>query len=273
MDQQQHPWSVLARLRRPEYTGDNRCLPCTAVNLVLTAVLVGVIAVGSPAAALAVAAVSLASIYLRGYLVPGTPTLTKRYLPDRVLGWFGKSGAGASASVSTDDFDVVAFLDRTSIVVDDGNDIALDPAFETRLEAAALDLDSDAALTAGSADLLDLDPDRISFVSAGSSWRVVVDESIRGQWESRAAFIADLAAHHTLSEWAYGWDSVPGAARGQTLSAIRACLDTCPICSDKIQLGTELVSSCCREYEVVAATCQGCNARLFETDATAVADS
>jgi hypothetical protein len=31
------------------------------------------------------------------------------------------------------------------------------------------------------------------------------------------------------------------------------------------------VSSCCREYEVVAATCADCDARLFETDAGAVA--
>ena len=272
MTPQRHP-SVLARLRRPEYTRDNRCLPCTAVNLVLAAGLVGAVAFVSPAAAVAVAAVSLASIYLRGYLVPGTPTLTKRYLPDRILAWFGKSEGDASVSAPQDDFDVVSFLGRASVVVDDGDDIALDPAFETRLEAAAFDLGSEEALAAASADLLDVDPDRLSFVSADSSWRVVVDGSIRGQWASRAAFVADLAAHHALSERADGWDAVPGAARGRTLSAIRACLDTCPVCSSEIRLGTDVVSSCCREYEVVAATCLGCDARLFETDAGAVADA
>jgi hypothetical protein len=31
------------------------------------------------------------------------------------------------------------------------------------------------------------------------------------------------------------------------------------------------VRSCCREYEVVAATCTGCDARLFETDARGLA--
>ena len=33
---------------------------------------------------------ALGLIYLRGYLVPGTPTLTRRYLPESVLAAFGK---------------------------------------------------------------------------------------------------------------------------------------------------------------------------------------
>lgn len=34
--------------------------------------------------------VALGAIRRRGYLVPGTPALTKRHLPDPVLRWFGK---------------------------------------------------------------------------------------------------------------------------------------------------------------------------------------
>jgi hypothetical protein len=81
---------VLDTLGQPEYTGENRCLPCTALNL---AVAVGVaVVVGRRRRAVAGAwlAVAVALIALRGYLVPGTPELTKRYLPDRVLAWFGK---------------------------------------------------------------------------------------------------------------------------------------------------------------------------------------
>jgi hypothetical protein len=82
---------LVETLRRPEYTGENRCLPCTAVNAAIAVVLGAVLSRRSkPAAAVALAG-SAALIYLRGYLVPGTPALTKRYLPPSVLRLFGKS--------------------------------------------------------------------------------------------------------------------------------------------------------------------------------------
>lgn len=89
------------KLRRPEYTGENRCLPCTVINLaiavaaaVLTGVLfagLGVSTAGRVVAGGLVLIGSVAAVYLRGYLVPGTPTLTKRYLPRPVLRLFGKA--------------------------------------------------------------------------------------------------------------------------------------------------------------------------------------
>lgn len=81
---------LLDRLERPEYTGQNRCLPCTIVNLVIAAILGALAVRKSRIAGVFVTGASLAIIYLRGYLVPGTPTLTKRYLPATVLDWFGK---------------------------------------------------------------------------------------------------------------------------------------------------------------------------------------
>jgi hypothetical protein len=259
-----------ARLCRPEYTGENRCLPCTAVNLVIAAGLTGATATVSLPAAAAVGAVSLASIYGRGYLVPGTPELTKRYLPERVLGWFGKAEVEPTAAADPD-FDVVDFLGRTGVLVDDADDVALAPAFEAALGEAALAFGDEATVTAAAADLLAVEPDRLSFAAVGDAWRVLFDDTTLGRWESRAAFVADLAAHATLDEWTDEWASVPNAARGRTVSAIRACLETCPVCAGDVSLGTERVSSCCREYEVVAATCADCDARLFETDARTVA--
>ncbi|OIB56666.1 hypothetical protein [Natrialba sp. SSL1] len=81
------------RLHQPEYTGENRCLPCTAVNIVLAVLLSAAAAtlawVGTgPVVALAVGAIvfwcAVSLIAVRGYLVPGTPELTNRYLPDRL---------------------------------------------------------------------------------------------------------------------------------------------------------------------------------------------
>jgi hypothetical protein len=113
--------SLVTRLRRPEYTGENRCLPCTVLNVGIAssgATLLGawLVAAGYSTLALGVAtgvlAVSLAAIWLRGYLVPGTPALTKRYLPASVLAAFGKTpesspegiaaGVGDSAGTGAD---------------------------------------------------------------------------------------------------------------------------------------------------------------------------
>lgn len=79
---------VIERLRRPEYTGRNRCTPCTVVNVVLTLGADGALALVSlPLGAVSLMA-GLGAVYLRGYLVPGTPTLTKRDLPERALRYF-----------------------------------------------------------------------------------------------------------------------------------------------------------------------------------------
>jgi hypothetical protein len=119
------------------------------------------------------------------------------------------------------------------------------------------------------ATVLDVAPARVSFAATGPSWRVLLDESPVGQWESRAAFLTDLAAYDALTAWTPDWLALPDTARGRTLTAIRACLTRCPVCAGKVELGTDVVGSCCREYEVVAATCTDCNARFFEIDATA----
>lgn len=101
--------SLVTRLRRPEYTGENRCLPCTVLNVGIASVgatLLGawLVAAGFATAAVGVStgvlAVSLAAIWLRGYLVPGTPTLTKRYLPASVLAAFGKTPAASPEGIA-----------------------------------------------------------------------------------------------------------------------------------------------------------------------------
>lgn len=93
----------LDRLRQPEYTGENRCLPCTLLNVAI-AVLLAVsiaaptwLAAGTAPAAVAGAltiGISLGTIAIRGYLVPGTPRLTETHLPDWVRRRFHDRSAG-----------------------------------------------------------------------------------------------------------------------------------------------------------------------------------
>ncbi|MXR19811.1 hypothetical protein [Halobacterium bonnevillei] len=65
--------STIAGLKRAEFTGSNRCWPCTALNVALLALVVGVLAPFRPIPAAAAAVVGTAVIWLRGYLVPYTP--------------------------------------------------------------------------------------------------------------------------------------------------------------------------------------------------------
>lgn len=81
---------LFEELKQPEYTGENRCEACTVVNIVLALVAAVIIDRYSRVLSVLFLLVSGGLIYLRGYLVPGTPTLTKRYLPPTVLEWFGK---------------------------------------------------------------------------------------------------------------------------------------------------------------------------------------
>lgn len=91
--------TALDRYKNQSYTGENRCTPCTVVNVALAAALGVGLGVVAPPVGAAAFVVGLGSIYFRGYLVPGTPELTKRYFPDWLLARFDKvdeppAGAG-----------------------------------------------------------------------------------------------------------------------------------------------------------------------------------
>lgn len=86
----------------PEYTGENRCMPCAIVNIGFSIVLSSLIALFSPLFGIGTLLFCAATIYFRGYLVPGTPMLTKRYLPDRVLRYFDKHPASTTADNDLD---------------------------------------------------------------------------------------------------------------------------------------------------------------------------
>jgi len=256
---------TLSALRRPEYTGPNRCYPCTAVNLVIAlAVSVALAVLVGPFAALAAFGVSAAAIYVRGYLVPGTPALTKRYLPDSVLRLFGKAPRRFDG-----DLDAEATLVDLGVVVETGDDVELDPAFADAWYGRMSSGDGDTPRTVDLAAMIGVSPDDVDveYHDAGACTAYVEDEWV-GQWESRVAFDADVTADAVLSDGYAGWRDIPLASRSELLAALRVCLDVCPGCGGTVSLGSETVSSCCRTVDVIAADCEGCGARLFEIELT-----
>ncbi|MFW6384899.1 MAG: hypothetical protein ACOCY7_02055, partial [Halodesulfurarchaeum sp.] len=101
-----------------------------------------------------------------------------------------------------------------------------------------------------------------------------LDDRWLGQWESRVAFLADIAADAVLSEHRPEWNELPLANRSNALGVLRLFVTRCPACDGRVALDAEKRQSCCREIDVIATTCRGCNVRLFEApyDPTAVAD-
>ena len=263
------------RLRQPEYTGSNRCVPCTLVNLMMAAVLaiaVVSIGVGMGAGAVAVPAgvavllLSVVAIYLRGYLVPGTPTLTKTYLPDRILRYFDKAGVD---EVPLDEFDVETTLERAGAVAEceHEDDLCLTDdfrsAWRTRMDAL-----QDTDVTRKElAKLLDVDASKLSVEDHGKAYVARFDGREAGQWESRAAFVADMAAAREFRSTFPDWRALTPRQRSATLNGLRLFLERCPDCEQPVAPDQDVVESCCRSYDVVTVSCEACGSRLFEVEA------
>lgn len=267
--------AVVERFRQPEYTGENRCTPCTLANIAIAAGLAAAVGwLWRPAGGLAVFAVSLASIWLRGYLVPGTPELTKRYFPDRVLAWFDKGpepvaqGGHADGEPPRDvtDVDPETVLSRGGVVepCEREDDLCLADGFRGAWRDRIAALRDGGAEREELAEQLDLDPEDVSFEEHETGFVAYHDGARVGQWESRAALLADLAAAQVLPDWLTDWQDLPVGARSQVLGGLRIFLDDCPECGGAVAAGTETVESCCRSHEVVAASCSDCDARLLE---------
>ncbi|MFC4405848.1 hypothetical protein [Haloarchaeobius iranensis] len=252
--------SFVDQLRRPEYTGENRCIPCTVTNLGIAGVLSAGAFLLSPALAAGVALLSATAIYLRGYLVPGTPELTKRYFPARLLALFDEGPAGFDAG----SFAVESELLRAAAVVPAGDDLNLDPAFAAAWYAEMETLTDRASQRTALAALTELDVEALRLDARPGRFVAWYDGEWIGQWESRSAFVADVAAAPVVAARLDDWETMPVAYRSELLAGLRLFLDRCPTCGGDVAFGTDVVESCCRSYDVVAANCVDCDARLFE---------
>jgi len=273
--------SALDRVRRPEHTGENRCWPCTAVNVCLAAAAAGVVATRAVSLAAAVFALSVLVVVLRGYLVPYTPTLTARYVPESVLAGFGKDGSGSATDLGAalEDrreraVDVNEFLTDRGVVVesagaDESSRLRLTEDFVADLEERLAGLGEDdvdeaavaALFAAGDASAVDRDYPAYE-----------VGVRVR-KWPSAAAVRTDLATHRVLAESAPGWADVPVDQRATVFGRVRRLLPACPDCGGRLAETSESVESCCINVEKYAVRCEDCGTHLREyDDPTRVAD-
>lgn len=248
----------LGALRRPEYTGENRCLPCTAVNVAISFVLAGVLgAVTAPPVGAAALVVFLAAVSLRGYLVPGTPELTERYLPPSVLELFGKEPIETRSIEDADADDPWGVLVAAGVAerTPDGA-LSLADRFRTELRGEterreAPDADDVAALV-GADEAVERGPRAYS-----------IDGNRLLRWESDAALVADVAAASVLRETVDGWAALERDRRLALLRRLRLLLERCPACGGAVDRYRERVDPCCQPPHVSAwAACRDCEAVL-----------
>ncbi|MFB6165691.1 MAG: hypothetical protein ABEJ31_11085 [Haloarculaceae archaeon] len=238
----------VARLRRPAYTGRNRCRPCTVLNAAIAVVASAAIARARsrPAGAVALA-LSALTIALRGYLVPGTPALTRRYAPEWALRTIGKRPPLVLPA------DLVPERIATETIAR-----PLPPAFGRTwrdLIAARRGRELTAAAVAGAFGVPTAEP-----VPGGPAF-VVGDALYR--WESSAALLADVAAAEALSRWTSDWRDLDPAARRRVLVRLRKRLETCPACGGPLDAETERLDSCCTDArDVLSTTCRACGAAV-----------
>lgn len=219
----------LAAVRRPEYTGTNRCWPCTAANGVI--LLVGCLAVGllSPLLALAGLLAGVGTIWLRGYLVPYTPQLTGRVRRALIDGP-DRPATGSLAPAEPDDElgeRTLAALIEVDVFQPEGDRLHLAEEFvddwraEMRRLRALPDrelIDAVEAVTEETtAEILD----------AEHSFVVLTGPAGGEAWVSRPVVIAELAAVRALGEHSLRLSATDRLAAGR---ALRSFLERCPVC-------------------------------------------
>ncbi len=295
---------IVDKLRQPEYTGENRCLPCTVLNVVIAAV--GSLVVGRRSRSRLTGGLvflgSLACIYLRGYLVPGTPTLTKRYLPEEVLGWFGKdpddvpvrSGFGGIDERADDATDASApseehpeatdveteghpaaenvdpdeYFLETGVLTpcEDHDDLCLTEDFSASWTEAIERLEGEDVTADRVATSFGVDEETEEYTIESHDDARILRQGHRmiGQWPSNAALIADVGATAVLEEFDPLWDDRSPNQKGQLLNGLRLFLEDCPDDGGAIEYNEEVVESCCQSHNVLAVVCGDSGERLVE---------
>lgn len=272
--------TFLDRVRKPEYTGENRCVPCTIVNVVIALVGSALVGLILPALGFVAFVGSVVLIYLRGYLVPGTPTFTKRYVPDRVLALFDTHPGTENHEDDGDDqqwetlerleeqrrnaVDPEQFLLEEGIVEPCEGDLCFTDEFASLLDSQLVSYRDGSVANETVADMFDIEPEEVSFEDRDYP-AIKIARRIR-KWPGDAALVADAATHEALRERTERWMDVPSEQRVEILESLRSFHVRCPLCSGDVYLGSDTVESCCRSYEVRALACADCEEPLLEFD-------
>lgn len=272
-----HCMKLLDSVRRPEYTGSNRCWPCTVLNAVVLAVLTFVAALLNPLLGVIVLVAGVAGIVYRGYVIPHTPTFAPRLVAaipgaqqlftdhqiDPPTDRQSERNAGGIGGENADGEAVLTTLIESDILTGDADlHIAEDVADDWWDEMRAIADDSLEEL-ATAVDAESPTPVRTkTYERDGRAWIIVTDEaeSLESEtWLSRPVAIADIAIVRTLANRGVDRRTAADAA-----SPLRLFLEECPDCGGEVVETTG--DGCCGGFGPGGPThvlaCRKCGQRL-----------
>lgn len=241
------------RLRDERFTGPRRCWKCTVGNVLLLAALSILLGfVWMPVAAV-LAIVGAAHIWLRGYLVPATPQITRRLFGTGFEKESTASRPDAHTDTSLDSLtgstyteeELVDLLVGAGVLVEADSDVQLAPSFEDVLwehisDSRARSPDELAARVDDHFDsVVDAWPEQLreqTWVVASTGADHLRDE----HWIRTPIVVADLAIIETLSALEPSLTTAEAAA---VAPAVRLLFDRCPVCEETLRVST--VGSCC----------------------------
>ncbi len=262
--------SVVEAVRRPEYTGVNRCWPCTTLNVALLGVLsVATALVWLPGAPV-VAVLGGAAVWLRGYFVPYTPRFGPRIarrLPIEFEsagspsgGPPGDAGAGGLAGPDPDDPESLLGALVEAGVMTGGDRLHLADEFRAawRRERSRLaELDGEALAAAAVEAAPGEREATVHDVDDGEWVRLVGEEPVI---LSRPVVIAELGAARALSDLG----AFDGSAAATGARAVRAFVEECPVCEAEVVESS--TANCCggrKEEPRPVLQCPDCERRLY----------
>lgn len=229
---------VVSRLRRPAFTGANRCWPCTGINAVILLVVAAGVAIVSIPAAVGVVLAGTAAIALRGYFVPFTPQFAPRLeglLPWSVHDPDEREGGSVGDPAGVAGEDVLETLVEADVIVEDGDRLEPTDTFAERWathmdELVALDLEALLAETretvTGAAEVKSVDHGTRQYVVLHDGSGEVTGES----WVRRPKAIAEVAGIRAMAGAGIAEETALAAADPLCLF-----LTDCPSCRERLE--------------------------------------
>ncbi len=148
----------------------------------------------------------------------------------------------------------------------DSDDLCLTGTFETAWLAEIDSLKTTEITAALITDIIGIETEDKEFeLTEQDEVRILqADNQPVSQWPSEAALLADIAACRVLRSEIADWNEYKLEKKGQILNSLRMFIETCPTTGGDIQMGEEVVESCCSSHKVIAVTCEESGERLFE---------
>lgn len=237
----------VSALRRSAYTGENRCWPCTLVNVVVLAAVCGALVFAWPPLSVVVGVAGVATIWLRGYLLPYTPRFAPQLVDRLPVDPFHSDGDREPGSLAdpgeeTDGEAVLESLLEAGVLEPAGEDLEVAAAFRDRWdeEMATLRDRETEALADAALEATPAASDAEAVYQGGREYVVLSDGSddvAAESWLRRPTAIAEVAAVRAQAGM-----GVPRDRRVAAANALCMFLSACPDCGGPVE---ELVAGGC----------------------------